>query len=164
MAVKLDFLQPGPYARNLADNQYLYKDLKLDLQTEYVNAPGLLREGNYNDLAALYDGDAITQSLYNIFNTQPGQKLLNPEFGLDLNGFIFNRATVRSGYALGVLLTKQIPELEPRVNVKNIDVVVDTEDQSYIVDIYYTIPTLETTKSKVLNIKTIFNTNGFTII
>lgn len=164
MAVKLDFLQPGNFASNLADNEYLYKDLYLDLQTEYSNQPGLLAPTDFNDARAIYDTESVMQSLYNIFNTVPGQKFLNPTFGLDLRGFLFNRATVRMGYVLGLELTRKIPQLEPRINVSSVDVTVIPDDLTYNIDIYFTIPSLQRVPSKTFNISVKFNANGFTIV
>ena len=164
MAVKLDFLQPNQFAKNLADDKYLYKDFYLDLQTNYANTPELLSPANFNDLRALYDAESIFQSLYNIFNTLPGQKFLNPEFGLDLRGYLFNRASTRVGYVLGLELSRKIPLLEPRVSVKSVNVEVFPDDLTYVVDINFLIPSLERVPNKTFNIQVKFNSNGFTIV
>jgi phage baseplate assembly protein W len=164
MAVKLDFLQPNAFSRNLADNEYLYKDLYLDLQMNYSNQPGLLAQANFNDARAIYDTESVFQSLNNIFNTLPGQKFLNPGFGLDLRSFLFNRATVRMGYVLGLELTRRIPQLEPRVNITSVNVTVFPDDLTYQVDIYFTIPSLVRVPTKTFNISVKFNANGFTIV
>jgi len=164
MAVKLDFLQPNAFSRNLADNEYLYKDLYLDLEMNFSSLPGLLVPADFNDARAIYDTESVFQSLNNIFNTLPGQKFLNPEFGLDLRSFLFNRATVRMGYALGLELTRSIPRLEPRVNITSVNVTVFPDDLTYQVDIYFTIPSLVSTPPKTFNISVKFNANGFTIV
>lgn len=164
MAVKLDFLQPGEFSRNLADNTYLYKDLALDLELEYANTIELLSQPTFNDAKAIYDTESVLQSLRNIFGTLPGQKILSPTFGLDLRSFLFNQANNRTGYVLALTISKQLPILEPRIAITGVDVDVFPDDLTYEVNIFFRIPTLETVPSKPLNIKVQFNKNGFTIV
>ena len=59
-------------------NKYLYSDLHLDF-TNPIN----------NDVKADYDMSAIKNSVVTLFNTLPGQNLLNPEYGLNLMQYIF---------------------------------------------------------------------------
>lgn len=164
MAVQLDFLEPNPFARNLANEKYLYKDLNLDLTLGYNTLPELLSPANYIDAEVLYDANSVFQSLYNIFNTVPGQKFLNPEFGLDLRGFVFTRVNERIGYLLGLELTQQIPTMEPRVVVDNINVTVIPDELTYVINIYFRIPSLIKVPDKSFNISVKFNSNGFTIL
>ena len=164
MAVQLDFLEPDIFARNLAENKYLYKDLYLDLETSYVKGNSLLSPNDFGDLKALYDTDSVFQSLNNIFNTLPGQKLLNPTFGLDLRSYLFQPANTRVGYVIGLEITRKLPTLEPRVSISNVYVTVLADELSYVVDIYFRIPSLEIVPPKTFNMKVKFNSNGFTII
>ena len=164
MAVTLDFLQPPEFARNLADGKYLYKDLKLDLQLGYNNTPQLLSPADFVDLEALYDVQSVYQSLNNIFNTLPGQKILNPGFGLDLRGYIFNKASTRVGYGLGLEITKKLPVLEPRIRITSVTVFVQPDELSYVVNIYFKIPSLESITTDTFNINVRLNSSGFTII
>ena len=164
MAVTLDFLQPGTFARELAEGEYLYKDLFLDLQLDYPTLPELLASSDYEDLRAIYDANSVFQSLYNIFSTSPGQKFLNPEFGLDLKGFVFSPVNERLGYLLGLKIQQLLPIMEPRIAIDKIDVFVFTDDLTYEVNIYFRIPSLDRVPPQTFNMKAKFNSNGFTII
>ena len=94
--INLQFLEkqsPHSVEDDLSPNivsadHYTYKDIKLDLQVGDIhgNLPVNLPLDNA-DFADLRDIDDLKQSLSNILNTKPGQKLLNPHFGLDLSNF-----------------------------------------------------------------------------
>ena len=63
---------------------YLYKDLFLDLVPEVYYNKQLNKAVVLKDVQGSYDIQAIKNSIINIFLTSPGQKILNPQFGLDL--------------------------------------------------------------------------------
>jgi len=76
--------------RVVAEDTFKYKDIKLDLEisTDLSNSPDGTSVNN-NDLADLRDQHDIRQALRNIFRTMPGQKILNPYFGLNLAHYCF---------------------------------------------------------------------------
>lgn len=170
MAVKLDFLQTTPAVVAAPTQQtqqisYLYKDLLLDLLLAYTRSPELLKNQEVKDATPIYDFRAVSQSLKNLFSTLPGQKILNPLYGLDLRKYLFENVSTSVGYIIGLELYDSIPLFEPRVVVTNIDVVADPENNQYIIDITYVVPTLQVgvdTKSQQVNVT--LNQNGFTLV
>ena len=66
---------------------YLYKDLFLDLEPNVYYNKQLNKQVILKDVQGSYDLQAIKNSIINIFLTSPGQKILNPEFGL--GGFTY---------------------------------------------------------------------------
>ena len=70
----------------VVEDEYLYKDIKLDLDVGSVvgNLPAdkPVNTADFDDLRNVED---VKQSVSNILNTRPGQKLLNPALGLDLS-------------------------------------------------------------------------------
>ena len=83
MAVKLDFLQSNlPITPPQIGEEYLYKDLMLDLTIDYTRSTQLLKNQEVKDVKAIFEYDAVARSLRNAFETLPGQKILNPLFGL----------------------------------------------------------------------------------
>jgi phage baseplate assembly protein W len=80
--------------------------------------------------------------MYNIFTTIPGQKILNPTFGLNLLYFLFTGISELNGRRLGETILKGITKFEPRVKVEYINVMTDVENQQYAIDMIISVPTL----------------------
>lgn len=124
------------------DREKTYTDLELDLLINYTKSNSLNGIREQTDIKADYDLDAIKNSIYNIFTTMPGQKILNPTFGLNLLYFIFNGISQSNARILGETILKGISKYEPRVTVDHIDVTVDIENQQYNIDMILSAPTL----------------------
>jgi len=86
--------------------------------------------------------DAVKNSLYNLFTTVPGQKRLNPVYGLNLLQFVFTGITTQNANTLGNLLLEGIRRFEPRVEVKKINVFADIENQTYEIGLRLSVPSL----------------------
>lgn len=157
MAIKLDILSK----ENLQDSfrKYTYGDMHLDfiLQSpqndRYVSDPGQKK-----DIRVDYDLDAIKNSIKNIFGTKPGQKILNPRFGLDLTEYLFEQVSQESGEEIGEKILTQLSFYEPRINIKNISVTAITKQQQYNIDIVYSVPQLNNIGDRV---KGVLDTQGF---
>lgn len=121
---------------------YTYADLHLDLQQQYLINDPLHKEPEINDLKVDYDLDAIKTSIKNIFTTSPGNKILNPEFGLDLRQFIFEPATINNGQELQRFIYLKLGVLEPRIKLQGVSVLVDGENNEYDITIVFSIPSL----------------------
>ena len=66
----------------------LYRDLKLDLQVNYTQNTQLEKKRERKDIQVEQDLGAIKKSLFNLFTTIPGQKILNPVYGLNLTQYL----------------------------------------------------------------------------
>ena len=62
----------------------LYRDIVLDLKIDYTKNTQLEKRREIKDLQISENLGAIKNSLFNLFTTMPGQKILNPLFGLNL--------------------------------------------------------------------------------
>jgi phage baseplate assembly protein W len=131
-SIKLDNLTT---TREPAD--HLYKDLSLDLEEETILTGSLYREKVITDIKSSIDEAAIKNSLSNLFTTMPGQKLLNPDYGLSINQFLFQPLTEDVAEEIGNRILTGIETYEPRVLVKNVNVNLDTVQSQY--DIYLTL-------------------------
>ena len=88
-----------------SNEQYLYKDIKLDLSLGTVRGDLPANKAkNTTDIEDHRDLDAIIQSVKNIFNTTPGQKLLNPFLGVNLSGYLFEPITTQTGDLIARLI------------------------------------------------------------
>lgn len=140
MAIKIKDLQT--LADTYTEKGYLYKDLGLDLVQDGYVEPGSTRKIYNNDIKVSYDLAAIRNSLQNLFNTLPGQRFLFPEYGLDINQFLFTQMTELNAQNLGKKIENAITVYEPRVTVRKIVVNMYPDQNVYFLNIIIGIPTL----------------------
>lgn len=124
------------------DRVNTYSDLELDLIIDYTKNSALNNIREQSDIRADYNINAIKNSIFNIFTTIPGQKILNPTFGLNLLYFVFTGITTSNARSLGDIILKGINKYEPRVNVDNVNITTDIENQTYTIDMILSVPTL----------------------
>jgi len=126
----------------MKNNSYFYADLHMDLEENYGINSELHRKREINDFKVDYDIDAIKNSLRNLFTTAPGDKILNPEYGLDFRKFLFIPATRDIGELLRNEIYTQISRFEPRVKVTNVHIIILEDVNEFDIHIYYNIPAL----------------------
>ena len=152
-SINLSTLYPG------ASPKYTYKDIGLDIKAETNVLPrGLYREENITDIRASLDESAIKNSLTNIFNPVPGQKLLSPEFGLDLRRYLFDPLSTDIAQNIGDTILQGLRRYEPRIRVDRVHVHTDFDQNQYIISLYITIPTLNISEAQYSGV---LNTDGF---
>ena len=122
------------------EETYVYKDISLDftMGNVYGNAPAD-KGASPVDLTDLRDMEDIKQSLANIFNTMPGQKLLNPRFGLNLTRFVFEPMTQITADTIKRSIGMGLPMQEPRIEVIGIEVIGYRLEQTYDINITMTV-------------------------
>lgn len=129
--------------REQVEDTYLYRDIQLDISNNNIQpSVGLFRETTTTDIAISTDEAAIKNSLINIFSTMPGQKLLNPDFGLNLSQFLFQPVSQTMAFMIGNRILEGLQRYEPRVVVDNVNVFPDEEQSSYEIDLTLKIPKL----------------------
>lgn len=138
---------------------YKYSDLNLDIQQENPKLDYLNARSQTNDLKAQYDLGAIKNSIRNIFITFPGQKLLNPTFGLNLMQFLFLPVSDITANLIGQRILNGISQNEPRVTVKKIKVDGIADENKYNITLQLTIPFIN--NYTVFNLKGVLDNTGF---
>ena len=123
-------------------NKFIYKDLNFDLKLDYVLEPTVNSKKTIRDITASEDIEAVKNSIFNLFTTMPGQKILNPVYGLNLLQFVFNGITETGARMLGDLIFKGITKFEPRVTVKKVYIFPDIENQNYEIALRLDVPSL----------------------
>ena len=137
-----------------------YKDIAFDMDVETnVLRTGLFRSENVTDIKDSKDEAAIQNSLLNIFNTNPGEKLLDPEFGLALKKYLFDPLNEGIAQNIGQTMLQGLARYEPRIIVNNISVIPDYDQNQYIVSLYISIPVLNISSAQYNGV---LNTEGFT--
>lgn len=137
---------------------YQYKDIHLDLLSEYTASGELYKQPERQDFKSDYDINAIKNSIRNLLTTTPGEKILNPAYGCDLRGLLFEQVTKSIGEQLGSIIFNQIRVFEPRIQIDNLNIVVDEENQQYDITMSFSVPTLNLVG---ININGILNSNGY---
>lgn len=134
---------------------YTYVDLYLDIMEEkkFVGQRNVVGR----DMRVSYDIDAIKNSLANLFNTIPGERLLLPDYGCDIRRYIFEPISDINGKIIGDSIHNAIVKWESRVRVKNIYVQPLIDENQYNILLRIAVPFM----SKLLDISSIFNKNGY---
>jgi phage baseplate assembly protein W len=138
--------------------QYLYADLHLDLEGSYNVGNTLYQKPEINDFKLDYDINAIKNSLANLFSTTPGEKVLNPEFGMDLRKYLFDPATRDVAENIRDEIYRQIAKFEPRVKIQNINITVLEDVNEFDITLVINIPSLNIINVPLLGT---LNNNGY---
>ena len=117
----INFIQP----KNIDSNStYLYSDIHFDIQEQKIyTKSGGMAEKTKSDIKVDYDLAAIKNSIKSLFNTKKGQRPLYPEWGVDLESFLFEPLNESVGYKIGKTIQTGIAQ-EPRVTLINLNVMV----------------------------------------
>ena len=130
-------------------SNHLYTDVHLDFSNPVVR-----------DVAADYDQDAVSNSITNLFNTIPGQNLLNPQYGLNLMQYVFSPATDTTARLIGKKIMENLTVYEPRVKVQSISIEVDSDAQTFTITLSIIIPSL----NAYIKIPGTLGKTGFTLL
>ena len=141
MNIKLDFL---PKNTTIAKG-FTYADLHLDLKSNILINKQLHKTPERTDLIVDYDLNAIRNALYNLFTTSPGEKVLNPEFGVDLRYFLFEPVSEDTAKDIADLIFRKIPLFDPRIVIDNMKIEVVPDEQQYNISFRINVPTLQIT-------------------
>jgi phage baseplate assembly protein W len=161
MAIKISSLKNTDLVQKSLDNNYLYKDLKLDLEPNVYFNRQLNKKESLKDLAVIYDIEAIKNSIETAFLTAPGDKILNPTYGLDLRQYIFEPIDDFTTDIIKDDIETKLPIMEPRVTVENVEVIGDEDDNTYYINLQINVPSLGVTG---LSIKSKLNSTGYSIV
>ena len=115
----------------ITSNNYTYSDLHLDLDNPISK-----------DIASDFDESAVRNSIINLFNTTPGQNLLDPEYGLNLVQYLFEPISETNGRQIGNDILTGIKKYEPRILVKSVDIQMNEDEQTYYITLSIEIPIL----------------------
>ena len=91
--------------------------------------------------------DAIKNNLINFFLTNPGERVMVPDFGVGIRHMLFEQAGTRIGERIQERVFSQVREFMPHITIYNVDVSMGddilSEAHSMLVRINYSIPSLE---------------------
>jgi phage baseplate assembly protein W len=102
--------------------------------------------GADKDIPLKGDREAVRQAIFNIINTVKGSRPINPEFGCNLNLYIFEAYNEDTAMKIGKDIQRGLSG-EPRITPQRIDVIMDDENTAYEVNIVYSIKSTQTSDS-----------------
>ena len=154
--IRLDSLKKsaGPKYKSY----FTYADMSLDLKLEQVQNEEAYSKLYTKDIRADYDLGAIENSIKNLFTSFPGDKLLNPEFGLNLNQFLFMACSENTAQLIGNLIHNEIKRQEPRVVVEAIEVIADIPSAEYNITLTLAVPFINNVRT--IELKALLNSTG----
>lgn len=161
MAIKIKSLKPDTLSEKSLEKQYLYKDLLLDLTPQVFLNKQLNKREALKDVAALFDEEAVKNAVANIFLTAPGDKILNPTFGLDLRQFLFEPIDNFTTILLDETIRDGLPIMDPRLEITNVFIFPNPDENTYRIDLQINVPTLNIYG---LHIKSELNSMGYVIL
>jgi phage baseplate assembly protein W len=106
-----------------------FKDISMTFQNNPLNS----------DLIALKNETAIARSIRNIVFTLPGEKFFNPNFGSRVGRSLFENIDEILASNIRDEIATSIVNFEPRVELKNVEVIPNYDNNSFDVIITYSI-------------------------
>ena len=159
--IKIDSVSVTEAEKNALKQNYLYKDLFLDIKNRVSFNRQLNRKEELKDVQGLFDIESIQNSIANALLTSPGQKILNPEFGIDLRRFIFEPVSPFTQLEIQTDIEERLPGLEPRIELENVEVSANEDQQEYNITLQINIPSLNVYG---LSLRSVLNSNGYNFI
>lgn len=161
MNIKIKSLQASKIDEKSLAKNYLYKDISFDLEPSYSYNNQLNRNEQLKDVQAVFDLEAIKNSISNAFLTSPGQKILNPNFGIDMRRYLFEPIDDFTAESIRSDIERKLPRSEPRIKVSNVRVTANEDLQEYDVTMEIDVPSLGV---KGVSIKSKLNSIGYSIL
>mgnify|MGYP000880994712 CR=1 FL=1 len=94
--------------------------------------------GLYEDLK-----DVIKQNFKNLLLTEPGERIMDVDFGVGLKSFLFEGLGEFTDNLIAQRIEEQKEKYMSYVNIEDVEFIVDEEDPNYYeIAIYYSIPDL----------------------
>jgi len=137
-------LQPIANTFSTRNNATIFSDLHLDVVIGNTYNNQLFKQQQILDIQADNNLAAIYNSIVSIITTTPGQKPLNPVFGINFGDLIFLPCTNDRALSIGNAIYQGINQYEPRVVLNNVNVTPVFDQYQYIITISITVPRFST--------------------
>jgi phage baseplate assembly protein W len=161
MAIKIKSLEVPSVSKKALANGFLYKDLSLDLSPSYSYNSQLNRNEVLKDVQAIFDVESVKNSVVNALLTTPGEKILDPTYGVDLRQYLFEPIDDFTTDLIKDDIEIKLPRMEPRIVLKSVNVVADEDNNQYNIELQIDVPSLDIYG---LSIKSELASTGYTIV
>ena len=128
----------------LGDKGFVYSDIHMDLDLEYTDRSSIGATAEKRDVRMDFDLAAIKNSITNILTTAPGEKILNPPFGLDFRDYLFDPISDTTAELIKARIQEGLRDQEPRI-VFNQEPTVEPDETNnqYTIELVIGVPFLE---------------------
>lgn len=103
------------------------------------------------DVPILINEQALFESIYNILLTEPGERPMNPEFGCRLDHYVFEPLDYITANSIKSEIIYALQKFEGRLSFLDVSVEPDEDNNTYIIDIYFSVSSIITNQS--INLK-----------
>lgn len=146
--ISLNNLKKLSFSTDSVNKNFYFTDVNMDLHQEENKSVSKnwddkpeYTEGK--DLSVIHDIESISNSIFYILATIPGQRPLVPNFGCDLRMYIGKSMTIDTAHRIRDDIAEAISNFEPRIKITKIDVVPNEESHEYAVNIQVNVPSLQ---------------------
>ena len=94
------------------------------------------------DFEELKDIQSVQNGINNIFTWKKGQRVLEPEFGSNLYQLLYEPINASTATLIGEYLKTDIEKWEPRVSIDKIVIDPRAEENTYYIQVNYSVPVL----------------------
>ena len=116
-----------------------------DLNKQGIFAPKSKNPDGLSDLAVLTNEQAVMEAVYNILLTEPGERVMNPTFGCNLNQYLFEPIDRITAMNIMTEVYDAVSNFEERVYDLEVVVTPKIIENAMIIDLYMKINTVEET-------------------
>ena len=118
----------------------IFSDLKLDFKLGRTFNDELNKKDQITDIQISNNLDAIRNSFISLITTSPGEKILNPTFGINFGDLLFLPVSEPRALVIGENIVENVSRFEPRIQIIGLEVIADEIEQEYIINFEFTIP------------------------
>lgn len=131
----------GTLSNSGSNRDYVYRDINSNL----------LLNSNKTDVVTNDDVNAVFGSIKNIFDYKPGERILEPEFGMNFGGLLYEPMNENTANTLGMTIHNTLKRWEPRIILGPIDIVPDFDDNTYYITVNFSIKSVKTNENYQFN-------------
>ena len=128
-AINLDIITQADSDRG---ERAIYTDLSLDLALNYTRSNELEKELQIKDIITDKDIGAIRNAFISLLTTSPGEKILNPIFGINFGDLLFLPVNEERAGVIGGNIITNMSRFEPRIKVINLEITPVIESRIYM--------------------------------
>jgi|TARA_R110002012_G_scaffold289133_1_gene482066 phage baseplate assembly protein W len=118
----------------------IFSDLNLNFRLGNTFNDELNKKDQITDIKISNNLDAIRNSFISLITTSPGEKILNPTFGINFGDLLFLPVSEPRALVIGENIVENIARFEPRIQIVGLEVIADEVEQEYIINFEFTIP------------------------
>lgn len=103
--------------------------------------------------APVTDDELVKQSILQILTTSRGERIMRPQFGCNLERFVFDNNAELMGQMLRAEIVASVGQFEPRANI--VDISLEPQESSLVVTVVYEVVATKTLNSVQVAVNTV---------